>query len=193
MNVCVLFKERGQVLDLPWSSLRSAGYPQASQMQGPDLRHALVEGQARTRHGQDQDTTAREGSRSSRNKADPNQVRFIFLLIPPNSVSYESTRLRRIFAIRLNVWNRPGLIELNRTIYEDRGLSSKWPAVLLTSCSVVEYPMRRHSLVANSIYNRPVLIPLYSSRKRSQISKLNCLEICIECLYMTDQYLLWCD
>lgn len=56
-------------------------------MQGPDLRHPLVEGQARTRHGQDQDTTAREGSRGSRNKADPDQVRFyVLLLISSNSV-----------------------------------------------------------------------------------------------------------
>lgn len=70
-------------------------------MQGPNLRHPLMEGQARTRHGQDQDTAAWEGSRGPRNKADPDQVRSALLLIPFNSVSsYESTRLHRIFAMR---------------------------------------------------------------------------------------------
>lgn len=97
----VLFKERGEVLDLSWCSVWSAGYLEAPQMQGPDLRHPLVEGQARARHGQDQDTAAWEGSRGPRNKAHPDQVRSALLLILFNSVlSYESTRLHRVFAMR---------------------------------------------------------------------------------------------
>lgn len=60
--------------------MRGAGYSEAPQMQGPDLRHPLVEGQVRTRHGQDQDTAVREGSRSTRNKADSDQVRSILVL-----------------------------------------------------------------------------------------------------------------
>lgn len=71
----LVFKERGEVLDLPRRGVRGAGYPEAPPMQGPDLRHPLVEGQARARHGQDQDTAAREGSRGPRNKADSDQVR----------------------------------------------------------------------------------------------------------------------
>lgn len=54
----VLFKECGEVLDLSWCSVRGAGYLEAPQMQGSHLRHPLMEGQARTRHGQDQDTAA---------------------------------------------------------------------------------------------------------------------------------------
>jgi len=41
----VLFKERREIPDLPWRGLRGTGYPEAPQMQRPDLRHPLVESQ----------------------------------------------------------------------------------------------------------------------------------------------------
>jgi len=42
----ILFKERGEVFDFSWCSVRGAGYLEAPQMQGSDLRHPLMEGQA---------------------------------------------------------------------------------------------------------------------------------------------------
>jgi len=46
-----LFKERGEISDIPWRGVRGAGYPEASPMQGSNLRYSLMEGQARARHG----------------------------------------------------------------------------------------------------------------------------------------------
>lgn len=43
-------------------------------MQGSHMRHAFVEGEARIRHGEDQDTTAGKGSGGSWNKTHPGQV-----------------------------------------------------------------------------------------------------------------------
>lgn len=116
----ILFKERREVLDLSWCSVRSAGYFEAPQMQGSDLRHPLMEGQARTRHGQDQDTAAWEGSRGPRDKAHPDQVCSAFLLILFNSVSYESTRLHRDICNAIE--RRAELMKSNRMVYEDKSL-----------------------------------------------------------------------
>lgn len=69
-------------------------------MQRPDLRHPLMEGQARARYGQAQNTAAREGSRGPWNKAVADQVRPAIVLIPSNSaLNYESTRPRGLFAM----------------------------------------------------------------------------------------------
>jgi len=46
-----LFKERGEISDVPWRGVRGAGYLEASPMQGSNLRHSFVEGQTRARHG----------------------------------------------------------------------------------------------------------------------------------------------
>lgn len=58
----IYFEEYGKVVDVPWRGVRGAGYPEVPQMQGSDMRHAFVEGEARIGHGQDQDTTVGEGS-----------------------------------------------------------------------------------------------------------------------------------
>ena len=45
-------------------------------MQGSDMWHASMESETRIRYGEDQDTTAGEGSGGTRNKTHSGQVRY---------------------------------------------------------------------------------------------------------------------
>lgn len=71
---CIHFEEYGKVADVPRGGVRGARYPEVPQVQGSDMRHAFVEGEARVGHGQDQDTAIGEGSGGARDKTTPSQV-----------------------------------------------------------------------------------------------------------------------
>jgi hypothetical protein len=54
--------EYGEIFDVQRRSVPGARHDAKPQMQGPDLRHASVEGQTRARHGQNKNQTAREAA-----------------------------------------------------------------------------------------------------------------------------------
>lgn len=76
--------EYGQVFDVPRCCVWGSGYDEASQVPRPNLRHALVESQARTWLGKNQNQAALQRDGSTWDSAQSKVCTIIILVINPS-------------------------------------------------------------------------------------------------------------